>query len=86
MTLRCARRCAYDLSHAVSSIPMDDPMRIIYEVRSKQWVELFQSGNAMKDYRLELHAEIEKRECALNDWSKLLKEHKIPHVPWEFND
>lgn len=67
ITTRCARRCAYDLSHALDLIPESAgrPYRNVIthlEQNAKHWQSLFSSGASMKDYRLALHRELEQRD------------------------
>jgi hypothetical protein len=67
ITLRCARRCAYDLSHAADMIPSapgdwrsDFAER--FARKAAHWQSLFSSGTTVKDYRLELHRELDDRD------------------------
>jgi hypothetical protein len=62
--LRSARRCAYDLRHAADEIA-DQRLRKGFGDRADMWVGIFASGNALKDYRLELHREIQKRDVEI---------------------
>lgn len=65
ITIRCARRCAYDLSHAADLIDHRGPWAEFgkrFEQKAAHWQSLFSSGTRMKDYRLELHHELEKAE------------------------
>ena len=59
-----ARRCAYDLAHAVDEMPADIADRFFRD-RSEHWLQLF-SPDGVKNYRHEMHrriAELEAR-CA----------------------
>jgi DNA polymerase III delta prime subunit len=60
LTIRSARRCAYDLNSAE------------FTDRAKYWIKLFQSGNSCKDYRHELHRTILNLENANGNMAKLL--------------
>lgn len=80
--IRCARRCAYDLGHAIDMIdlkPGDYRADLVKHLRSTQehWIGLFRSGNHMKDYRLYLHHELDKRARTIERLYGLLDQHKI---------
>lgn len=65
ITIRCARRCAYDLAHAAEMMPAtgwQSKFSTLYAERAQHWQGLFSSGASMKSYRLELHREIESRD------------------------
>lgn len=65
LQIRCARRCAYDLRHAVDMIDRENwPGFIIERMGSKarHWVSLFARGNPGKDYRVELLYKLETHE------------------------
>lgn len=65
ITVRCARRCAYDLAHAADLIDHRGPWADFanrFEHKAAHWQSLFSSGASVKDYRLKLHEEIEKNE------------------------
>lgn len=63
ITLRCARRCAYDLSHAAEMIPRTGaPWHDRMRNKADHWQSLFSSGTSMKDYRLKLHLDLDKSE------------------------
>ena len=67
ITIRCARRCAYDLSHAADMIPYEPghffaPWHKRMQDKASHWQSLFSSGASMKDYRLKLHQEIDRQE------------------------
>jgi len=64
ITVRCARRCAYDLAHAADFIPAGEWERL-YQARARHWQQLFSSGASMKDYRLRLHDDIEARDITI---------------------
>jgi hypothetical protein len=84
LTIRSARRCAYDLRHCVDCLGMDavshltgDDTRKMFRDRADYFVKLFQSGNAMKDYRHQLYHEIDELERRVETLRRILKEHKI---------
>lgn len=68
ITIRCARRCAYDLAHAADFIPETGFQREwgeCYRDRADYWQSLFSSGASMKDYRLKLHTEIDDKAATI---------------------
>jgi hypothetical protein len=81
--LRSARRCAYDLRHAADDIA-DGARRQAYRERAEMWVGIFASGNALKDYRLELHREVLKRDVEIARLRRLCEANGIdPACPNE---
>lgn len=87
ITIRCARRCAYDLAHAADMIPATDyraRFATLYADRATHWQGLFSSGASMKDYRLQLHIEIEQRDKLIAELRAELRKHGLPeHLPLE---
>lgn len=77
LTLRSARRCAYDLRHAAEILD-DQVMSLLFRQRADHYVKLFQSGNSMKDYRHELHRTIEDLEMKVDSLRAVLKENNVP--------
>lgn len=77
LMVRAGRRCAHDLQHAASDIsvsyrhtPEDrEALTIQWSERARLWQGIFYPVGGLKDYRDELHAEIEK----LGDEVKRLK-------------
>lgn len=84
--LKSARRCAYDLSHAINCIPsdsLDSQLKNELELRAQWWQELFTAGNNMKDYRLSYVHDISKLESEVGRLTKLCKENGIdPMNDW----
>ena len=83
ITVRCARRCAYDLSHAADMI--DDKgtwaeFRVRFEQKATHWQSLFSSGASMKDYRLGLHREIDQKDMLIEKLRAKLVE--LGHSEW----
>ncbi len=83
--LKSARRCAYDLNHAVDMIDESEMKQILLE-RAKYWKDLFTAGTNMKDYRIsyvndifELEQNVERAEKELVRLIKLLEERGIRH-------
>ena len=77
LTIRSARRCAYDLRHAAEMLE-DRETSIMFRERADHYVKLFQSGNSMKDYRHGLHRTIDSLEIKVDSLKAILKEHNIP--------
>lgn len=85
ITLRCARRCAYDLSHAADMITSDQehfyfPWRKGMQKRADYWQSLFSSGTSMKDYRLQLHRALDERDHKIDRLRAKLIE--LGHSGW----
>lgn len=82
--IRAARRCAYDLRHAAALIDKDHWSDLKQHLRrnAEHWVALFQSGNSVKDYQIQLHHEIEIRDRKILELKNLLRENGID--PQEF--
>jgi hypothetical protein len=81
ITIRCARRCAYDLSHAADLI--DDTglwagFGRRFEQKARHWQSLFSSGASMKDYRLGLHKELDEKDRLIEALRSELK--KLGHT------
>lgn len=83
LTIRAARRCAYDLRHCAGEIANAEKSKLFSE-RADYYVALFQSGNACKDYRHKLHHTINELEMQLDTLRKLLVKRKIadPTTPF----
>jgi hypothetical protein len=84
LTIRSARRCAYDLRHCADSLSLNRPrsasdseMAKLFSDRADFFVKLFQSGNAMKDYRHSLYEQISGLEFNLAQLRGILAKHKI---------
>lgn len=79
--LKSARRCAYDLDHAVSFIKSsnngkDSWERLIMQPRAAHWLKIF-SPTGVKDYKLQLHDEIDRLELKVSQLKRLLAENNI---------
>lgn len=88
--IRCARRCAYDLGHALEMIDSESHVAHIHaetieHLRRNQrhWEMLFASGNSMKDYRLRLHHEIEAKDEMIRNFRELCAKNSL--IAW-FDD
>jgi hypothetical protein len=81
LTIRAARRCAYDLRHCADYVArprgIDAEMVKMFGERADHYVALFQSGNSMKDYRHRLHHTIDEQERTIERLRELLAQHKI---------
>lgn len=79
--IKSARRCAYDLRHAASLIDHGhwSDLKDHLTRNAEHWVALFQSGNSIKDYQLELHREIDIRDREIVRLKKLLEANNIEH-------
>lgn len=87
ITIRCARRCAYDLSHAADLIDHRGPWAEFgqrFERKAAHWQSLFSSGASMKDYRLELHNDLDKAERTIEKLrARLVELGEPPTLPDE---
>ena len=82
--IRCARRCAYDLDHAVDMIRLDEgdwrvEIRDMLRQKARYWIGLFASGNSVKDYRLRLHADLDDRDREIERLRGLCEANGIDH-------
>jgi hypothetical protein len=81
LTIRAARRCAYDLRHCTGMLNMpgrkDPKLNRVFEERAAYFLKLFQSGNTCKDYRHNLHRTIDELEGKIERLRGILAEHKI---------
>lgn len=82
LTIRAARRCAYDYRHCANDV-RDKERRKLYLERSDYYVDLFQSGNSCKDYRHKLHQTIDELEMRVDRLRDVLKKAGIAD-PTEF--
>ncbi len=89
--LKSARRCAYDLGHAVDMIDgtRESELKDILRNSAEHWKDLFTAGNAMKDYRLsyvhdifDLEQDVKRAETELTRLITLLEEAGIDHKSW----
>ena len=78
ITIRCARRCAYDLSHAADLLPDDQSLAGTFKphfaAKADHWQSLFSSGTSMKDYRLRLHQDLDDQARLIDQLRKELKD------------
>ncbi|QDP55932.1 MAG: hypothetical protein GOVbin8609_64 [Prokaryotic dsDNA virus sp.] len=79
LTLKAARRCAYDLKHCSSDLSMYCKDSIVdYHERAEMWQTIF-TPTGGKDYRHELHSEIMMLEIKLKKAVDLLDKNGIEH-------
>lgn len=73
--IRLARRCAYDLGHAVDHLPEHDVLRRNgINDRATYWIRLFTLGSPGKDYRIHCGTERDDAVHAyeeLEEWCKV---------------
>ena len=81
ITLKAARRCAYDLSHCAGDLSMEasnnntTPM-FDYGDFARQWQEIF-TPTGGKDYRNRLHHKIDSLELEISRLHRLCKANDI---------
>ena len=86
MLIRFARRCAYDFSHAANMLSERD--RELFGGKPELWIKLFQSGNKVKDYRLDILRDLDEAERKLDKFVALCAERGIeqdihhPDIPF----
>lgn len=76
--MKSARRCAYDLQHAVHEMDPDSFFYKEFELRSQKWIELFQTGNSAKDYYVGIYTLLQNAEDRVEKLKAELKKHGIP--------
>lgn len=67
LTIKAARRCAYDLAHAVDYMDAGE-LRDTLTRRAQHWKQVFNPADGPKDYRHKLHmdnASLERRVAGL---------------------
>lgn len=57
LTIKAARRCAYDLAHAVDHMEVGE-FRDTLTHRAHHWKTVFNPANGPKDYRHDLHVKV----------------------------
>jgi hypothetical protein len=76
LTIKAARRCAYDLSHASGDV-RDPELRQLFARRARHWLSIFNPANGPKDYRHRLHHTIDDLENQVDRLAALCKKHGI---------
>ena len=84
---KAGQRCAYDLRHACADIWRLTPKtneagdkiayNEIWAQRSHMWLEIFDINGGGKNYRHDLHIEIQRLESQVANYQKFLKEQGI---------
>lgn len=82
LIIKSARRCAYDLSHAASTIstlgPGDIPEEYhVFRERADYWKSVFNPADGGKNYRSSLGNEIMELEAEVTRLQRLCKENNI---------
>lgn len=73
LTTKAARRCAYDLAHAVDQMP-DAEERRLYGDRARHWLSIFNPANGPKDYRARLHNQLFRLEQHIERLERQLRD------------
>lgn len=78
--LRLARRCAFDMAHAVDFISPSNPIarELGYRERAEWWISVFHTGNPGKDYRNKVVMELNDAERTIETLITLCEEHNVP--------
>lgn len=86
LVLKAARRCAYDMDHAATTIwrlgrDKGDTRGDceFYSERSREWLKIF-SPTGGKDYRHRLHDDIRHLEYEIERLKKVCEENGVDHV------
>jgi hypothetical protein len=79
LLVKAGRRCAYDLKHAFEHIPKDDVIKPMLEGRAEMWLRVFNPDGGVKDYRADLHRDLDRVTTNYESAVRLLDEHKIPN-------
>ena len=79
LTIKAARRCAYDLDHAAGLIGYEVGPDVCksMEGRAKLWQGIFNPANGPKDYRSQLHHTITDLQIKVDRLLALCRENKI---------
>lgn len=78
LVTKAGRRCAYDLRHAACSVTDPVEQKVYYD-RAHMWLRVFNPGNDGKNYRDELHREINRLERHVERLQELCDSHGIDH-------
>lgn len=79
---KMARRCAYDLDHAASSI-RDTRFGPRFSERAQMWIKIF-APDGVKDYRHQLHNDMDKLEFRVERLREFCKKNGLD--PEEVDD
>lgn len=72
LSIKAGRRMYHDYNHMLSEIPNDNMFYEDFKERGKVWHSIFYPDNGMKNYRAELHKDIEQLEWELSQAKKQL--------------
>lgn len=74
LSIKAGRRMMHDFNHMLDEVPEDNRFKEDFRERAKIWRSIFYPDNGMKNYRAELHKEIEELEWQLRQAKEKLKE------------
>jgi hypothetical protein len=74
LSIKAGRRMYHDYKHMLDEISEDNRFKEDFRERGKIWHSIFYPDNGMKNYRAELHREIEHLEWENRDLKKKLVE------------
>lgn len=77
LSIKAGRRMMHDFNHMLDEIPKNNSFKEEYRERAQIWRSIFYPDNGMKNYRADLHREIEQLEFKLSQAKKKLKEHGL---------
>lgn len=77
LSIKAGRRMYHDYKHMLSEIPSDNRFYDDFKERGEIWRSIFYPDNGMKNYRADLHREMEQLEWKLSQANKQLKEHGL---------
>lgn len=83
LVLKAARRCAYDLTHCAGDLSLElsrnnEKSIVDYHKRSQMWQDIF-SPTGGKDYRHDLHYDIDKAEREVTRLQELCTKNGIDY-------
>ena len=76
LSIKAGRRMMHDFNHILDEIPHDNPVKKEFRERAQIWKSIFYPDNGMKNYRADLHREIESLEWENNTLKKRLVEER----------
>ena len=65
LSIKAGRRMYHDYKHMLSEVPRNNQFYEDFKERGDIWHSIFYSDNGMKNYRAELHRELESLEWQL---------------------
>lgn len=70
LSIKSGRRLMHDFNHLIDELPNNHPSKKMYRERAEIWQSIFYPDNGMKNYRTQLHVEIDR----LNSEVRVLKD------------